>query len=85
MKLYTNTLVMIGAMFLQPMIGHLLDWSFLSHQQVGQLIDMSNIKQLYTVNDYQKALSIIPVGIFCAALLTYFLKETHAHARKNPD
>ena len=81
----TNTLVMIGAMFLQPMIGHLLDWSFLSHQQVGQLIDMSNIKQLYTVNDYQKALSIIPVGIFCAALLTYFLKETHAHARKNPD
>ena len=80
----TNTLVMIGAMFLQPLVGHLLDWSFLSHQVPGQLVDMNNLKQLYTAHDYQLALSIIPLGIFSAALLTYFLKETHGHARKNP-
>ncbi|MFZ4077628.1 MAG: MFS transporter [Legionellaceae bacterium] len=80
----TNTLVMIGAMFLQPLVGHLLDWSFMYHQTPGQLIDLENIKQLYTAHDYQLALSIIPIGIFSAAVLTYFLKETHGHARKNP-
>lgn len=80
----TNTLVMIGAMFLQPLVGHLLDWSFMFHQTPGQLVDLDNIKQLYTAHDYQLALSIIPIGIFSAAVLTYFLKETHGHARKNP-
>lgn len=80
----TNTLVMIGAMFLQPLVGHLLDWSFLSHQAVGQVFDLNNLKSLYTEGDYRFALSILPLGIFGAALLTFFLKETHAHARKNP-
>jgi len=43
---------------------------------------MDNVQRLYTVGDYQLALSVIPLGILIAALLTFFLRETHAHADK---
>jgi hypothetical protein len=43
---------------------------------------VANLSKLYTVSDYQFALALIPVGIFIAAILTFFLKETHAHAHK---
>jgi MFS family permease len=81
----TNMVVMLGAMFLQPLVGHLLDFSLSTHlgdsvNQVGT--GLENLQKLYTVDDYQFALSIIPVGILIAAILTFFLKETHAHARK---
>lgn len=54
----TNMIVMLGAMFLQPLVGYLLDWS----------------------GDYRVALSVIPLGMLIAAVLVFFLKETHAHA-----
>lgn len=83
----TNMLVMIGAMFLQPVVGRLLDWSYRGHHStelLGQVLDAEHIRQLYTAHDYQVALSIIPIGILIAAILTFFLKETHAHAKPNP-
>jgi len=43
---------------------------------------VSNLQKLYSVDDYQFALSVIPLGILIAAILTFFLKETHAHAPK---
>ncbi|CEG58488.1 Major facilitator family transporter [Legionella fallonii LLAP-10] len=80
----TNMIVMLGAMFLQPLVGRLLDFSLSTHigdaAVTGATID--NLQRLYTVDDYQFALSIIPLGILIAAILTFFLKETHAHAPK---
>lgn len=80
----TNMIVMIGAMFLQPLVGRLLDWSLFMHQSgldvQGDHVD--KMKQLYTVADYQFALSIIPIGIVIAAILICFIRETHAHARR---
>lgn len=80
----TNMIVMLGAMFLQPLVGHLLDFSLSAHTRgvaiTGATVD--NLQKLYTVDDYQFALSIIPLGILIAAILTFFLKETHAHAKK---
>lgn len=81
---FTNMLVMLGAMLLQPLVGHLLDYSYKAHQagtiETGMVVD--NLQKMYTVNDYQFALFVIPLGIFIAALLTFFLKETYAHAKK---
>ncbi|MFY7698132.1 MAG: MFS transporter [Legionella sp.] len=80
----TNMIVMIGAMFLQPVVGRLLDWS-LAVRTAGSsiLLDSGKVQQLYTASDYQFALSIIPLGILIAAILTFFLRETYAHAETN--
>lgn len=82
----TNMFVMLGAMLLQPLIGSLLDRSVtarygetLASIQLGT----DGMRELYTVGDYQYAMMVIPIGIFLAAILTLFLKETHAHARCN--
>lgn len=80
----TNMIVMLGAMFLQPLVGHLLDYSWSTHAVDAGMMQatVDNLHKTYTVDDYQFALSIIPVGIILAGLLTFFLKETHAHAHK---
>lgn len=80
----TNMLVMLGAMFVQPLIGRLLDWSYSSqHAAEGTSVVLQdhNVKLLYSAHDYQLAMSVIPVGIVIAAILTFFLRETHAHAK----
>lgn len=78
----TNMIVMIGAMFLQPLVGRLLDWSLASRESamLTNAVPVDKMEQLYVASDYQFALSIIPIGILIAAILTFFLKETHAHA-----
>lgn len=77
----TNMLVMLGAMFLQPLVGFLLDisasWRL---QKITDTVADKTMSMIYTVGDYQFALSIIPIGIAIAAILTLFLKETYAHA-----
>ena len=82
----TNMIVMLGAMFLQPLVGRLLDWSLNARHALStsvQDMPVEKMQQLYTAADYQFALSIIPIGIVIAAILTFFLRETHAHAPKN--
>lgn len=78
----TNMIVMLGAMFLQPIVGKLLDLSQIwnSSRSPAALEQIaSNAKALvHTAADYQLALSVIPVGIVTAALLTFFLRETYA-------
>jgi sugar phosphate permease len=79
----TNMLVMIGAMFLQPLVGHLLDWSvMLRNKGVVETVSGEHMKLLYTAADYQFAISIIPIGIVIAAILTFFIKETYAEAKE---
>jgi sugar phosphate permease len=76
----TNMIVMIGAMFLQPLVGKILDWSL--YQRTGGALSsiQSGTMHLYTAYDYKIALSIIPIGIIIAAFLTFFLRETNAKA-----
>jgi MFS family permease len=77
----TNMIVMLGGMFIQPLVGWMLDWSIKMRLPA---IDFTNkVQQLYTADDFQFALSVIPVGILIAAILTFFLKETHAHAPRD--
>lgn len=79
----TNMMVMLGAMLLQPLIGHFLDWSvWLQQSHTHQLlhIPMAPITQ-YGPEDYRLAMSIIPIGIIIATILTFFIRETHAQAR----
>ncbi len=78
----TNMIVMLGAMFLQPMVGKLLDMSLASHIKDVPIdaVPIDKLQQLYTAADYQFALSIVPIGIVIAAILTFFLKETYANA-----
>ncbi len=66
----TNMLVMFGGNLFQPVIGKLLDmgWS-------GAMVDGTRI---YSVLNYQAALSVIPIGILVAIILIYFVRETHA-------
>lgn len=59
---FTNTLAMLSAPLLQPLIGFLLDI-------------FSNSKDAYTLNDYQKALLIIPIALILASALSQFLPE----------
>lgn len=81
----TNMIVMLGAMFLQPIIGKLLDWSVLLHATLAPSSEntaLSPIQQVYTATDYQFAMLVIPVGIIIAAVLTKFIRETHANATR---
>ena len=78
----TNMLVMLGAMLIQPLVGKLLDYSFVSRTPPELLnsLSMENVNRLYSTSDYQFAISVIPIGLIIAAVLTFFIKETHAKA-----
>jgi sugar phosphate permease len=72
----TNMIVMIGGNIFQPVIGKLLDleWTGMMHDGA----------RIYSEYAYQLALSVIPVGIFIAIIISFFIKETycsvkHAH------
>ncbi|MDF1684899.1 MAG: MFS transporter [Legionellaceae bacterium] len=82
----TNMCVMLGAIFLQPLVGWILDWCVVKRHGNNiamNMLDSNQIRALYTAADYQFAMAVIPIGIFIAAFLTFFLKETHAHAKNN--
>jgi len=59
---FTNTLAMISAPLLQPFVGYLLD---VFNTNGGH----------YTLNNYQKALLIIPISLVLASLLSQLLPE----------
>ena len=80
----TNMIVMLGAMFFQPLVGELLDWSTHLHDTPDALqhMPLDKMEQFYTASDYQFALLIIPLGILTAAILTFFIRETYADTQK---
>lgn len=59
---FTNTLAMLSAPLLQPLIGYLLDL-------------FSTKKDVYTLDNYQNALLLIPVALVLASVLSQFLPE----------
>ncbi len=58
---FTNTLAVLSALILQPAVGYLLDYF--------------NHTGLYIVEDYQKALLVIPCSLLIACFLVLFLPE----------
>lgn len=66
----TNMLIMLGGVIFQPVVGMLLDWHTTS--PLG-----SNGLPTYSGIDYQYALSVIPIGVIIAVILSFFLKETY--------
>lgn len=75
---FTNMVVMLGGMFLQPLVGVLLDMHLKMRLPLSELkAQTSNtLSALYNTSDYQFALMLLPIGIFIAFLLTFLLKET---------
>lgn len=65
----TNMLVMLGGNLFQPVIGKLLDMGW-----TGAMVEGT---RLYSVSGYQMALSVLPIGIVIAIVLTIFVRETH--------
>lgn len=66
---FTNMIVMLGGVIFQPLIGVLLDdrWSGAMHQGA----------RVYSIQDYQHALSILPISIIAALVLLLFIKDSY--------
>ncbi|MDP3558828.1 MAG: MFS transporter [Legionellaceae bacterium] len=76
---FTNMVVMLGAMILQPLVGHLLDYSYMLRMRIEGATEVAHkMHKVYTLMDYQLALSVIPIGILIAGVLVFFLRETYA-------
>jgi sugar phosphate permease len=64
----TNMIVMIGGNIYQPVIGKLLD--------MGWVNDLAQGARVYPTHAYQVALSVVPIGIVVAIIVTLFIRET---------
>ena len=67
-----NMLVMISGMLLQPIISHMLDWSWSGLVYNGL--------RIYSVNDYRIAMLVIPTAYLISAFLAYIISED-CHAK----
>lgn len=72
----TNTLIMIGGVIFQPVVGKLLDWH--ASAQMGDVAGAL----VYNASDYTYALSVVPMGLVIAIALTFFLKETYCESHE---
>lgn len=70
----TNMLIMAGGMIFLPFVGLLLDLHTTS--PIGP-----NTLPVYSGSDYTFALSIIPLGVVLAIILSAFLKETYCESQ----
>lgn len=68
---FANFLIMMGGFIFQPIVGKLLD--------LGWQGAMMNGVRVYSSTNYTIALSIIPVGLLIAGILTIFMRETYHH------
>lgn len=67
----TNMIVTLGGVIFQPLVGKLLD-SF------GD-VRLVNGEHIYSVLDYQLALSILPISLLVVAVLAFFMKDLRNH------
>lgn len=65
----TNMMVMFSGLIFQPLIGKLLDLGW-----TGTMVDGARV---YPTQAYTMALSVVPVCIFLAIIVTMFIRETH--------
>lgn len=59
---FTNMVVMLGGVFLQPVVGHIIDFMGKVHHT-----------QTNTLYNYQVALSVVPIGVAISAILSFIL------------
>ena len=64
----TNTMVMLGGLIFQPLLGKLLD---IANGTVG-----SSGAQIYTAHDYTIAMTILPVALIIAWITMFFISDT---------
>jgi hypothetical protein len=64
---------MLGGMIFQPFVGKLLDKHAIN-------IVMQQGVPMYSASDYTYALSVVPVGLVLAIILSFFLKETYCQS-----
>lgn len=69
----TNTLIMLGGMIFQPVVGKLLDMHAVN-------VVMQNGIPVYNGADYNYALTVIPLGLIAAIVMSLFLKETYCES-----
>lgn len=70
---FMNFFVMVGGMTVQPLVGWLLD-----HYWSGVL---SHGLRIYSVSDYERALTIIPVLLLISSFIAFFLKDTYGKVK----
>lgn len=63
----TNMIISFGGVIFQPLVGKLLDSFGDSHMLEGE--------HIYTVVDYQVALSILPISLLLVMVLAFFIKD----------
>lgn len=63
----TNMIVTLGGVVFQPLVGKLLD-TFGDSGIVGG-------EHIYTIEDYQIALSILPISLLLVTILAFFIKD----------
>lgn len=66
-----NFTVFMGACIAQPLVGWLLDWHWTGAEQHGIPV--------FTISNYQFALSIFPIAMILSFLIAIFLKEEHRY------
>lgn len=62
-----NMIVTLGGVIFQPLVGKLLDTFGDSHVVDGE--------HIYTILDYQLALSILPISLLLVTILAFFMKD----------
>ncbi|QRN04703.1 MFS transporter [Legionella sp. MW5194] len=62
-----NMIVTLGGVIFQPLVGKLLDTFGDSH--------LVNGEHVYTVVDYQVALSVLPISLLLVAIFAFFMKD----------
>ena len=65
---------MLGGLIFQPVVGFLLDYHT-GTNGAGAI-------PVYTPADYTYALSVVPIGLMLAIVLTFFLKETYCESQE---
>lgn len=64
---FMNMINMVGGALGQPLIGMFLDWRWQGLMEHGI--------RIYSATDFKTALTILPVGILCAMLVLFFIKN----------
>jgi MFS family permease len=67
----TNMIVTLGGVIFQPLVGKLLD-TFGDSGIIGG-------EHIYTVVDYQVALSVLPISLLLVTILAFFIKDHKVH------
>ncbi len=69
---FANCIIMLGGVIFQPLVGKLLDigWTGATNHGI----------RVYSAHDFTMALSILPIGLLIAGILTLAVKETFHRA-----